>query len=153
MKKPYLFVSAAVALAVLAMSARGADPAPAPAQAADPSVEKVVTVKLKLSAEKPGLAVGIESVTPDPVELSRSKKNVAHWVLSPADSGTLKITMEDKGGKPFKKNPASRGKRDHVYSDPAELGADGSKHKYTVTVRADGQGKDFVLDPLIIIRP
>ena len=152
MKKPHLFVFAA-ALALLATPVRGADPAPAAAMADDPSAEKVVTVKLKFSAEKPGLVVGIESVTPDPVELSRAKKHFAHWVLSPADSGTLKIAMEDKGGKPFKKQPGTRGKRDHVYSDPVELGEDGSKHKYSVTVRADGQDKDFVLDPLILIRP
>ena len=146
MKKPFALLFAAAAL--LASSARGADPAPA--RAADPSAEKVVTVTLKLAAGQP---VGIESVSPDPVELSRGKKEVAHWVLSPADSGKLTITMEDKGGKPFKAHPASRGKRDHVYSEPATLGEAGSAHKYTVTVRADGRDKDFVLDPRIIVMP
>jgi hypothetical protein len=134
--------------AFLATSAWGADPAPA--AAAGPSSEKSVTVTLKLVAGKP---VGIESVSPDPVELSRGKKEVAHWVLLPADSGKLTITMEDKGGRPFKANPASRGKRDHVYSEAATLGDVGSTHKYTVTVRADGQEKDFVLDPRIIVLP
>ena len=151
MRKPFLSLLAA---ALLASTARGAEPAPAPAPAkADPSAEKVVTVKLKFDAAKPGVPVGIESVTPDPVELSVAKKHTVHWVLSPAKAGTLKITMEDKGGKPFKAHPAGRGERDHSYSDLPAVAPGETKYKYTVTVRADGQQADFVLDPLIIIRP
>ena len=148
MRKPITILFAAFALVAAGGVAAQAPPAPA-----DPSAEKLVTVKLKFDAANPKLAVGIESVTPDPVELSRGKKHFAHWVLSPADAGTLKITMQDKAGKPFKRHPESRGKRDHVYSDPVEFGEDGSKHKYTIAVRPDGQAKDLVLDPIILIRP
>lgn len=152
MKKPFLSLLAAAVLTV--STAEGADPSAAVAPAkADPSAEKVVTVKLKFDAAKPGGPVGIESVTPDPVELSLAKKNTVHWVLSPAGAGTLKITMADKGAKPFKAHPASRGERDHSYSDLPAVTAGETKYKYTVTVRADGQKADFVLDPLIIVRP
>jgi hypothetical protein len=117
------------------------------------SAEQMVTVKLKFDAANPGVPVGIESVSPDPVELSRGKRHVAHWVLSPAGAGTLKITMEHEDGKPFKHHPSSRGQRDHVHSEPVEFGEDGSSHKYTVAVRVDGQKDDLVLDPIILIRP
>ncbi len=149
MRRPFVSL---LGVFFLAAGAQGVA-APVPAAPAELSAEKVVTVKLKFDVANPTVPVGIESVSPDPVELSRGKKHFAHWVLSPAGAGTLKIKMQDKGGKPFRKHPTGRGERDHVYSDAAELGVDGTKYKYTVSVRADGQMKDFVLDPIIIIQP
>jgi hypothetical protein len=153
MRKPLvpLFVAATFALGIQGLAAP-APPAP-PEKPAEKPAEKIVTVKLKFDPKNPAAPTGIESVTPDPVELSRGRKDFVHWVLSPANAGTLKIKMDDKGGKPFRRHPASRGERDHVFSDAPELGADGSSHKYTVAVRADGQKKDFVLDPIILVRP
>ena len=146
-KQPFAVLFAAVTLAALAPAANGAEPAP------DPSAEKVVTVKLKFDAANPDRPVGIESVTPDPVELSLARKHFVRWVLSPAKSGALKIDLQDEGGKPFRKAPAAFGDLDQVVSGVPELGVEGKEYKYTVTVRVPGREKDLVLDPRIIVLP
>jgi hypothetical protein len=127
-------------IACLSASAPGASPN-----------EKLVTVRMTYSQSDPKVPIGVATPDPDPVYVSRGKKQIVHWVLSPPELGTLKVTMDEPDQKPFRVAPVNHGKDTH--SGPAEAGTNGEKYKYSLTVHVDSLNREFVLDPIIITTP
>jgi hypothetical protein len=146
--RPLFALALGAALAVaLAGAAIGQDATPAAAAGG----EKDVVVKLKYDPQTPTKVIGIETPTPDPVELSKSKGEKAHWKLDPAAAGTIEIHMKGLfSSKPFKKDPASKGAE--AVSDAPTEGTVGKSYGYTIKVKL-ADGTKLKLDPIIIITP
>jgi hypothetical protein len=117
------------------------------------------SVVIQLAMDQNGGITGIlDPVSDDPdshgkeVGLRKSKRDIAHWVVSPPWAD-VRMEIDLKTGMPplFSTPPASYGK--HVVSGPVLKDAPQRKYDYWVKVHDNKTGKDWTLDPPIRVDP